>query len=115
LLSFRFFGHTGSGSNVPRSDLAVHYSITLSARPTNVPGTVTPNALGGLQVDRQLELGRLLDWDVSNLSAVEKLGELSGHKVSEDVNEPRSVTDEAAFLHHFGLLIHSREAHRRGP
>ena len=37
------------------------HSITSSARASSVGGTVEAERLGGLQVDDQLEFGRLLD------------------------------------------------------
>jgi len=39
---------------------------------------VDAECLGGLEVDHQLEFGRLFDRDVGNLGAAEELAELSG-------------------------------------
>ena len=70
--------------------------------------------LSGLEVDHQLELGRLFDRDVGDLSAAEELDELSAHKLSKDLNEARSVASKAAFLRHFGPLIDGWQAQRCG-
>ena len=53
--------------------------------------------IGGLEIDHQLELCRLLDRDVSDLGATEELGDLSGVKVAK-LNEAWSIGGKAAFL-----------------
>jgi hypothetical protein len=80
------------------------YSITLSARASNVSGTLTPIALAVLRFYHQLELGRLLDWDVGDLDTVEKLDELSWSDVSGELSGARSIRNEATCLCIFGAL-----------
>ena len=48
-----------------------HHSITSSARASNVGGTSRPSALRGLQVDDELELGRLQDRQIGGICALE--------------------------------------------
>ena len=45
----------------------------------------------GLEIDHQLELGWLLDWDVGDLGAAQELNELSSNKVSKDLIKARSI------------------------
>jgi hypothetical protein len=71
--------------------------------------------LSGLEVDPKLELGRLLDRDVDDFSALKKLNELTAERLSKDLNEVRSVRCKAAFFRYFGRLIDSREAQYRNP
>ena len=47
------------------------HSITSSARASSVGGTVEAERLGGLEVDHELELGRLIDRQVGGLFALE--------------------------------------------
>ena len=47
------------------------YSITSSARPSNVGGTVEAEGFGGLEVDHQFELFRGLDGQLARLRALE--------------------------------------------
>ena len=54
-----------------RDELAALHSITSSARASSVGGTVEAEHPGGLQVDDQLELGRLHDRQVRRLGALE--------------------------------------------
>ena len=54
-----------------RNELAPLHSITSSARASSVGGTSRPSILGGLDVDDQLELGRLHDRQVSRLLTLE--------------------------------------------
>ena len=51
--------------------MTVAHSITSSARASSVGGTVEAERLGGLEVDDQLELGRLHDRQVGRLRALE--------------------------------------------
>ena len=62
-----------SGGEVSSSPLplAQLHSITSSARASSVGGTVEAERLGGLEVDDQLELGRLHDRQVGRLLALE--------------------------------------------
>ena len=43
------------------------YSITSSARASSVGGMVRPERLGGLQIDDEIEFGRLLDRKIDRL------------------------------------------------
>ena len=47
------------------------HSITSSARASSVGGHVEAEHLGGLEVDHQLEFGRLLDWQIGRLLAIQ--------------------------------------------
>ena len=49
------------------------YSITSSARASNDVGSVMPSALGGRQVDEQIELSWLLDGGISRLRPAQNL------------------------------------------
>ena len=84
------------------------HSITLSARSRNDFWNGKSERLCGLEVDRQLELGWLLDWQVSSLSTAQELHKLRGHKLSKGVDETWAVGDKAAFLRCFRPLIDSR-------
>jgi hypothetical protein len=53
-----------------------YYSITLSARTNKCLRNSHTNRLSGLEVDHQLELGRLLDRYVGDLGATEELDNL---------------------------------------
>jgi hypothetical protein len=52
-LNFRF---------VPIADTGRLHSITSSARSRNDSEIFSPSVLGSLEIDDQLEFGRLLDW-----------------------------------------------------
>jgi hypothetical protein len=57
-------GRCGAGLTALRHRLRTLwtlYSITTSARASNVAGTERPEYLGGLKVDRKLEFGRCLN------------------------------------------------------
>ena len=56
--------------------MTVAHSITSSARASSVGGTSRPSALGGLEVDHQLVLGRLHDRQVRRLGAFENSGRI---------------------------------------
>jgi len=51
----------------------------LSARSNNAGGDRHTHGLSGLQVDHQLELGRLFDRDVGDLGTAEKFDDLLRH------------------------------------
>ena len=71
------------------------YSITLSARPRNSCG----DRLGGLLIDHQIELGRLLDRQIRRLGALEdlvdKYGAAKGCVVVGTVADQPASLDEA--------------------
>jgi hypothetical protein len=47
------------------------YSITSSAMASSVGGTVKPSAFRGLEIDDELELGRLHHWQTGRLLSFE--------------------------------------------
>ena len=49
----------------------VPYSTTLSAVASKVDGTVIPSCFCGLEVDRELEFGDLIEGDLSRVCAVQ--------------------------------------------
>jgi hypothetical protein len=65
--------------------------------------------LGGLQIDYQLELGRLFDRNVGDVNATEHLGDLSS-QLQTDLRDARSIGGKAAFLRLFRPLIHGWQA-----
>ncbi len=56
-----------------RDELAPLHSITLSARATSPAGTSMADRLGGLEIDDQFEIGRLLYGKIRGLVAAENL------------------------------------------
>jgi hypothetical protein len=64
-------GHAGTDER--EEVTSPHHSMTSSARASSDCGTVMPSATRGLQIDHQLELGRLLDRQVSRLRALDDL------------------------------------------
>src|SRR5438093_10950620 len=69
--------------------------------------------LRGLEIDDQLEPRRLLDRQIRRLDAAQQLGELPAHDVSVQLNDQRSISDEAALLRHFRPLVHGGQAQGR--
>jgi len=65
------------------------------------------------QIDDKLEPRRLLDRQIGRLDAAQQLGELPAHDVSVQLNDQRSVADEAALLCHFRPLAHRGQPQRR--
>ena len=63
--------HFGSPlvSHVPTGDITPFHSITSSARASSVGGIVEAERLGGLEIDDEIEFGRLLDRDIGGLRA----------------------------------------------
>ena len=57
------------------------YSITPSARASSVGGNSDAKCLGGLEVDDQFELGRLLDRQVGRLRPFEDFVHVAGSAV----------------------------------
>ena len=68
---------------------------------------------GGLEVDYQFKLGRLLDRDIGRLGAAQELDELPGHLLSKHLDDARAVGDKTPFLRLFRKLINGRQAQRR--
>ena len=84
------------------------HSITSSARASSVGGTVEPERLGGLEVDDERELGRLLDRQVGGLGALEDLVDIDGGALVH-VLVARPIGHQAARLDHFAVRIHARQ------
>ena len=83
-----------------RDELAPPHSITSSARASSVGGTSRPSALAVLQVDDQLELGRLQDRQVGWLLALEDATGIDAG-LANQVGIARSVAHQPAG---FGIL-----------
>jgi hypothetical protein len=62
--------------------------------------------LGGLEVDNQLEGGRLLDGRIGGFDALQKLDELSGEHVSVELDDARAIAGKPALLSGFRPLIY---------
>jgi hypothetical protein len=54
--------------------------------------------IGSLEIDLQFKFGRLFDRDVGDLGAPENLRDQSSGNLSDELNIPRSVTDEAGWV-----------------
>lgn len=67
------------------------YSITLSARATNVAGTA--KRIGGLDIDHQLELVRLLDGNISGLCPAQQLDQLPRENIPKNLFQTRAIGD----------------------
>jgi hypothetical protein len=52
--------------------------ITLSALANTLGGIVRADLLGCFQINNKLELGRLLDWQIGGLGALQNLVDISG-------------------------------------
>src|SRR5215813_8198171 len=72
-----------------------------------------PDRPSGLKIDDKLEPGRLLDRQIGRLDAAQQLGELPAHDVSVQLNDQRSVSDEAALLRHFRPLVNGWQTQGR--
>jgi hypothetical protein len=58
------------GGAEKRDELAAFHSIISSARASTVAGDVEAERLGGLEIDDEFELGRLIDRQVGRLGAL---------------------------------------------
>ena len=56
-----------------RDELPSSHSITSSASASNVAGIVEAERFGGLEIDDEIEFGRLLDRDVGRLRSAQNL------------------------------------------
>src|SRR6516165_1247139 len=72
-----------------------------------------PDRPSGLKINDKLEPGRLLDRQIGRLDAAQQLGELPAHDVSVQLNDQRSVSDEAALLRHFRPLVNGWQTQGR--
>ena len=78
------------------------YSITLSAATSNDWGTERPS---GLEIDDQVELGRLHDWKIRRLFALkDATGVDAGLTIG--VSQASAVADQAAGRDRFGDIKH---------
>ena len=80
--------------------MTVAHSITSSARASSVGGTVETERFGGLEVDDQLELRRLLDRQVGRLGTFENAIHEIG-RASIQTENVHSIANEAARLRVF--------------
>ena len=80
---------------MPQGGHPPHHSITSSARASSVGGTVEAERLGGLEVDDQLELGRLLHRQVGRLLALEDTAGVDADLAIE-VSDAGPVAHQAA-------------------
>ena len=85
-----------------------HHSITSSATASSFSGTVEAERLRGLEIDDQLELGRLLDRKVARPCAFEYPVDVMGH-APRHVEEPHAVGHQAAREREFTCLRDCRE------
>ena len=81
--------------------------MTSSARARIEGGIVEAERLGGLEVDDQLELGRLLDRQIGRLGALEDLSGVNAD-LAIGSREARSIADQAAGRGEFAPLIDRR-------
>src|SRR6185295_5631688 len=65
--------------------------------------------LGGFEVDDQLELRRLLDWEVRGLRALEDLVHIGGRSPKR-ISEARSIGHEAPDIDEIPRRVHGRQA-----
>src|SRR5262249_17390858 len=59
--------------------------------------------LGSLEVDHQLKLGRLLDWQIRRLSSFQYLIYIAG-RTTPDISQVRSVRHKPSELHRFTIV-----------
>src|SRR6266487_915600 len=64
--------------------------------------------LGGLEVDHELELGRLFDWQVTGFCALEDLVDVL-RTAARQISKMCAVREEAARIHEFAEPIHCRQ------
>src|SRR5262245_7940450 len=62
--------------------------------------------LGGLEIDNQLELRRLLDWQIGGLGAFQNLVDIS-RCTPKQLNKSRCVADQSAGLDKFRQWVHA--------
>ena len=61
----------GSRSRAPARQRPTYHSITSSASASSLSGTSRPSVFSGLEVDSNVELGRLHDWKIGGLLTLE--------------------------------------------
>src|SRR5437868_2342779 len=76
-------------------------------------GHVVSNRLSGLEVNHKLERGGLLDRQIGRLRAAEYFGDHTG-ALTKNVNDARTIAEQAALFGRFGPLIDRRQAQFRG-
>src|SRR5947209_13321486 len=69
--------------------------------------------LGGGKVDDEIELGRLLDWDVARLRPAQNLVDIVGG-VPEQVREVWSIRHQTSRFDEFLKAVHRRESAAEG-
>jgi hypothetical protein len=85
---FRRIVISGKAARAGRSaQRRVIYSITLSARPSNAGGMVTPRAIADLTVDEQVNFRRLLDRRVDSLLAIENAAGIDRQPIGMDLSD----------------------------
>ena len=89
-----YLGRTFTGWIAPACGWRT-YSITSSARASSVRRHVEAERLGGLEVDDQLELGRVLHRQVARLLALEDAVDIAGG-APENVQGVRRIRHQAA-------------------
>src|SRR6266478_8079748 len=70
---------------------------------------VKAECLCGLEVDDQLEFGRLFDWDVAGIRAAQNLVDIVGGAL-EQVREARSIGHQASPFDLFPVAVNGRHA-----
>src|SRR5262245_60966655 len=68
--------------------------------------------LSGLEIDDQLEFCRPLDRQISGSDAAQNLHELPAQQISKELEETRTIPDEASLLCHFRPLVNRWQAQR---
>jgi hypothetical protein len=67
-----------------------------------------PNRLRGLEINNQLESGRLFDWDISWRDASQNFHDLPTDQIAVDLDQARSISDETFVLSYLGPLVNRR-------
>jgi hypothetical protein len=98
-----YLGRTCTGWIAPACGWRT-YSITLSARASNVSGTVTPIAVAVLRLITRLELCRLFDRQVFRLSAAHDFCNKTCC-LPIDQRKTGAVSDETTLFRHFRVLV----------
>ena len=70
------------------------------------------DGLRRLEIDNQLEMGRLFDWKIGGLGAAQYLDD-HPRPLPIELREPRTVARKAALFRHFRPLVHGRQSQCR--
>src|SRR5262245_33864021 len=98
------------GRKVPLGDIADQLFNHLVSPDQQCWGHRNANRISGLEVDHQLERGRLFDRDVGNLGAPKEFDDLLGHYLYKELAKTRTVGGKAAFFRHFRKVIDRGQA-----